>query len=508
MTSIVHLESTRQARKSSITVGGLAFLIATFVVTTASPIFGSSHREAPAILGSPQVDGTDFYMFRSYEPGREGFVTLIANYNPLQDPYGGPNYFPLDSNAVYDLHITNNGDVEEDLTFRFRFVQDTNPNSGGSPFISLPIGGIDVPIPLTAIGPAGTGIGVDNLNLQRRYTIEVLRGAVENPSSRGFAVNRRNGGNIFSSPMDNIGDKTFPNGYESYARLFVSDLGIPGCGDGRVFAGQRKESFAVNLGEVFDLVNLNPVGPPDGERSDTEDKNITSLILEVPTDCLTAESTVIGGWTTARLPRIRTLVDSPTFGSPTQQGGDLVQVSRLANPLVNEVAIGLPDKNLFNASHPRDDGANFLTYVTHPTLPTILQVLFGVQAPTNFPRNDLVAVFLTGIDGLNADGSVGEIMRLETAIDPTSRGEQDFLGVLGGDAAGYPNGRRPGDDTVDISLRAVMGVLCHVGLGVCDPDDAPDGLLPYTDGAAQNALQFDDRFPYLTTPIPGSPSVP
>ena len=480
--------------------------IAMAMLLVALPVGASSHREAPAILGSPQVDGTDFYMFRSYEPGREGFVTLIANYNPLQDPYGGPNYFPLDANAVYDIHITNNGDVEEDLTFRFRFVQGTNPNSGGSPFISLPIGGVDVPIPLVAVGPAGTGIGVRNLNLQRRFTLEVLRGNVDNPTERSFAVNRGNGGNIFSSPMDNFGNKTYPNGYENYARLFVRDIGIPGCGDGRVFAGQRKESFAVNLGEVFDLVNLNPIGAPDSERSDTEDKNITSLILEVPTDCLTGNSSMIGGWTTARLPRTRSLEESPTFDRPSEHTGDLVQVSRLANPLVNEVAIGLPDKNLFNASHPRDDGTNFLTYVTNPTLPTILQALFGVDAPTNFPRNDLVAVFLTGLPGLNDDGSVGEIMRLNTAIDPTPRDQQDFLGVAGGDAAGYPNGRRPGDDTVDISLRAMMGVLCHLGIGVCEADDAPAGLLPYNDGAAQNALQFDNRFPYLASPVPGSPN--
>ena len=178
-----------------------------------------------------------------------------------------------------------------------------------------------------------------------------------------------------------------------------------------------------------------------------------------------------------------------------------MQVSRLANPLVNEVAIGLPDKDLFNASHPKDD-AQFLKYVTNPTLPELLEILFfdaGVRAPNLFPRNDMVQVFLTGVPGLNADGSVGEMMRLNTLVAPVPRDQQNNLGVIGGDLAGYPNGRRPGDDTVDISLRAVMGVLLT-------PDVAPSGQLPFTDGALQNAAMFDDAFPYLTTPIAGSPN--
>ena len=150
----------------------------------------------------------------------------------------------------------------------------------------------------------------------------------------------------------------------------------------------------MNLGEIFDLVNTNPLGPPDGEQSDTADKNITSLILEVPTPCLTGSGgPVIGGWTTARLPSNRVLRDNPGFYQNDENFGALVQVSRLANPLVNEVVIGLPDKNLFNASHPNDD-VQFATYVTNPTLPALLEILFGVTAPTAFPRADLVQIFL------------------------------------------------------------------------------------------------------------------
>lgn len=454
----------------------------------------SSHREAPAILSSPQVDSTDFYMFRSYEPGRSGFVTLIANYNPLQDPYGGPNYFPLDSDAVYDLHVTNDGDAVEDLTFRFRFGQQSKN-------IALQIGDAGaeetVAVPLVNVGPIGPATGLSLSNENRFFTLEVIRGPVDTPSSAALVVNPRRGDGLFGLPLDHIGDKSFED-YESYARSYIHDVDIPDCGGARVFAGQRQESFAVNLGEVFDLVNLDPVGPPDAETSDTEDKNITSLILELPIDCLTDASTVIGGWTSASQPRHRTLIEDPTYDHRSIMSGAPVQVSRLANPLVNEVAIGIPDKNLFNASHPRSD-AQFLTYVTHPTLPELLEVLFGVTAPNAFPRADLVEIFLTGVTGLNQDGSVAELMRLNTAIEPTPRDAQDRLGVIGGDLAGYPNGRRPGDDAVDISLRAVMGVLL-------DATVAPSGQLPYTDGAIQNAQQFQNRFPYLQPPRPGSPN--
>ena len=407
-----------------------ASVVVAAVVAWKSPsAVASSHREAPGILSSPQVDGTDFYMFRSYEEGRDGFVTLIADYNPLQDPYGGPNYFPLDTNAAYDIHVTNNGDVEEDITFRFSFNQT-------SPFLTLPIDGQDIAVPLSNIAPFGVGFGT-MLNQNRIYTVELIRGDVTSPASRTLATNRGTGGDFFGMPFDNVGEKSIPNGYAAYAATFIHGIGIPGCEDGKVFAGQRKEPFAVNLGEIFDLVNLNPLGNPDAERSDTADKNITSLALEVPTDCLTGgEGDVIGGWTTARLPRNVFFFTDPTYDQPDQQSGDLVQVSRLANPLVNEVAIGLPDKNLFNASHPRDDGSNFLQYVTNPTLPAVVEALFGVPAPTNIPRNDLVKTFFTGFSGLNADGSVGEMIRLNTAIPPTPRNDQSRLGVAGGDNAG------------------------------------------------------------------------
>ena len=456
----------------------------------ALPILGSSHREAPFVTEHPKVDGTDFYMFRSYEEGRDGFVTLIANYIPLQDAYGGPNYFTMDPSARYRINIENDGDPEEDIVFEFRFFNILRNQA-------LPIGGADVDHPLRTIFPVPP---FTQANEVEGYTVTVIRDGGP-PES---AMNLRAGNNFFAKALDYFGEKTFSD-YEAYAAQRVVPIGIPGCDDGRVFVGQRKESFAVNLGEVFDLVNLNPVGDPDAKRSSTEDKNVTALALEVPIDCLSdGGSDTIGGWTTALLPRTRELNPDPTFSEPADESSDFVQVSRLGNPLVNELVIGLPDKNRFNASRPADDG-QFATYVTNPTLPFILEVLFPVQAPTNFPREDLLATFITGIDGLNNFG-LGDFQRLNTGISPMPRDLQDNLGVIGGDNAGFPNGRRPGDDVVDIALRVLMGRLCHLGLGLCDPPDAPSGLLDFTDQTYQGPDQFDDVFPYLTTPLPGSPN--
>lgn len=466
--------------------------VALATLLSASALMASSHREAPAIVQSPGVDATDFYMFRSYEPGRDGFVTIVANYNPLQDAYGGPNYYPLDSNAAYDIHITNDGDASEDLTFRVFYDRVERA-------ARLPVGNQNVAVPLVNIGRIGPGFGVANLSESRFSWLQVIRGPVDNPTSTTQVMNPRTGAGLFGVPMDNIGKKSFVN-YAQYANNYIHDVNIAGCGASRFFVGQRADSFAVNLGETFDLVNYNPVGPIDGEQSDTADKNVTSIILEIPISCLTGgnSSGIIAGWTSAKLPRTRTLVDTPSYLNTGNHNGDYVQVSRLANPLVNEVAIGLPDKDLFNSSHPQDD-AQFLSYVTNPTLPELLEILFGVRAPNAFPREDLVQVFLTGVPNANADGSVGEMMRLNTGVPVTPRASQNPLGFVAGDLAGYPNGRRPGDDTVDISLRAVMGVLLPA-------DVAPDGQLPYTDGAEQNALQFTNAFPYLNTPYPGSPN--
>ncbi len=487
----------------------LATLVAASCTATFSMVLNtataSSHREAPFITEHPKVDGTDFYMFRSYETDREDYVTLIANYSPLQDAYGGPNYFSMSTDALYEIHVDNSGDGIEDITFQFQFTNELGNGGAG-----LAINGVAVP--QKNISPVSTS-DTSGLNFKESYTLTMVNGD-RRSGSKTSTTHTSNSGTSFGKPYDNVGDKTFnPNtqSYADYANTFIHNVTLTACPsgsqDGRVFVGQRKESFAVNLGEVFDLVNTNPLGPVDGESNILDDKNITTFALEVPTACLTGGNSngIIGGWTTASLPQVRILDPTPTFKQPSVSGGAWTQVSRLGMPLVNEVVIGLPDKNRFNASEPKDDG-QFAAYVTNPTLPHILNVLFGVVAPTVADRPDLVATFLTGLTGVNANGSVAEMQRLNTTIAPTVKADQNNLGVAAGDNAGFPNGRRPGDDVVDVSLRVVMGVLCHLPLGLCTPEQAESGDLLYTDGAIQNAAQFDEVFPYLTTPISGSPN--
>jgi len=483
----------------------LTLTLASIVLTAQA----SSHREAPFITEHPKVDGTDFYMFRSYEHGRNGYVTLIANYSPLQDAYGGPNYFALSPDAVYEIHIDNNGDAQEDLGFQFRFSHSLSNDGKG---ITLPVNGKDIAVPLKNIAPVSTA-DTSGLNSFENYTLTMINGD-RRSGAKTEVSNTANGNSTFAKPYDNVGTKTFnpaTQSYADYAKTFIYDVHLSACPegaqDGRVFVGQRKESFAVNLGEIFDLVNTDPVGPVDGEVNIIDDKNITTFALELPIACLTNgnKTDTIGAWTTASLPQVRVLNPRPSFKRPAISGGAWTQVSRLSMPLVNEVVIGLPDKNRFNASEPKDD-PQFLDYVTNPTLPPILNVLFGVTPPTIEGRPDLVATFLTGLKGLNKNGAVGEMQRLNTTIAPTPSQDQNNLGVAAGDAAGFPNGRRPGDDVVDITLRVAMGALCHLPLGLCTKEDAPSGDLPYTDGTIQNAAQFDNSFPYLTTPVSGSPN--
>lgn len=455
---------------------------------------GSSHREAPFITQIPKVDGTDFYLFNSYETGRDAFVTLLANYIPLQDAYGGPNYFTMDDDALYEIHIDNNADAAEDITFQFRFTTEIRA-------VALSIDGENVPIPLKQAGPVGPTAADDaNLNVVESYTVDIVRGDRRTGTRESLTL-AADGSTSFVKPVDNIGNKTLAD-YAAYADDHIYDVSIPGCGDGRLFVGQRKEGFVVNLGEIFDLINTDPLGPPGAESNDLDDKNITTLALEVPVTCLAGpDSGIIGGWTTASVRQARVINPAPNTLGPAINGGAYAQVSRLGAPLVNEVVIGLPDKDRFNHSEPAEDG-QFAVYVTNPTLPALIELLFPTAvAPTLFPREDLVAGFLTGVDGLNQPPDVvaSEMLRLNTEIPAVPRGSQNRLGVLAADNAGFPNGRRPGDDVVDIALRVMMGVLL-------DPADAPAGQLAFTDGAFVDDGFFSATFPYLVTPLPGSPN--
>jgi hypothetical protein len=597
-----------------------ALLVA--LATAGVVVSASSHREAPGITKSPKVDGTDFYMFRSYEAGREGFVTLLANYIPLQDVYGGPNFFTLDENAIYEIHVDNDADSIEDVTFQFKA---TNTRKD----LTVPVGGKDIAVPLVNIGPIGPDRNAtDNLNVLETYTLNVIRGPRRTGSVSAVTIS---GGTdtTFQKPADRIGNKSIANNdasiYDQYANNHIYNVTIPGCSaaGARVFVGQRREGFVVSLADIFDLVNLNPLGPADGLRNSLAGKSVTTFALEVPISCLALDGKpIIGAWTTASLatgtggtpgggggnpgnpnvgpcpagtpsspkpaanfvpnmtcdgwvppdhplarqaavtsevsslavesstmsvtagafdpcpagtpaspspgpsfvptqncdgwvPADHPLARKDTSGTPGGGGGGgtttYTQVSRLGHPLVNEVVIGLKDKDKFNSSEPKND-TQFLDYVTNPTLPFLIQALFGVQAPPT-PRNDLVAVFLTGVAGLTqpANGVPSEMLRLNTSIAPVAPADQKPLGVLAGDTAGFPNGRRPGDDVVDIELRAAEGILL-----ASDPSTFPavtDGayisaITGYKpDGTIDNSMPlFRASFPYLVAPLSGSPS--
>lgn len=515
------------------------------LMAVAGAAIASSHREAPFITTTPKVDGTDFYMFRSYEGvatngtgGRSDFVTLIANYQPLQGPYGGPNYFSMDPNALYEIHVDNNGDAREDITFQFRFKSKLNS-------VALPIGNQTVEIPLIQAG-AVSAVNDPNLNLNETYSLTVVRGDRRRGTTQTVAAS-------LPKPVDYIGEKTLGNAaaYKAYADRHIQSVNIPGCNvPAKVFVGQRQEGFAVNLGRIFDLVNapvatlLNP-DAKDAEGANgnhyIQKQNVTSLALEVHISCLTAGGeTVIGGWTTASLRQARLLNGKPPSGHQTSEkaGGAWTQVSRLGNPLVNEVVIGLGDKDKFNASAPKDDG-QFLGYVTHPTLPALLGLVLAgnaaAVAPTNLPRTDLATTFLTGITGVNkpVNPTPSEMLRLNTAVPPVPFASQNRLGVAGNalntnpnkvnDNAGFPNGRRPKDDVVDIALVAVLGGLCVINgdnnaLGLnsvpgvpsltstCRASSVPLGASSANihDAVDQAVVPFQDAFPYLNTPNAGA----
>ncbi len=478
-------------------------------------VMASSHREAPFISTMPQLDASDFYMFSSYETGRAGFVTLLANYSPLQDAYSGPNFHALSDRAVYDIRIDNTGTGKANITFRFTFTNTYNK-------LAVPTGSsTPTTVPLINIG-AISSTDQSNLNLTQTYTVQLIKDG----GAGVLLQNYKGGSTTFTKPMDNIGSKSIPN-YETYASSYVSNIIIPGCPKlGKVFVGQRKDGFVADLGDIFDLVNLNPLGPRNSTSNALTDKNVTTLALEVPTTCLqdAAGDPVIGAWTTASVQNnwvlSQTGTQSDYYAPNNYAAASFTQVSRLGSPLVNELVIGLKDKDAFNSSGPSGD-SQFASYVTNPTLPVLLNALFSTAVPGT-PRNDLVSAFLTGLPGLNQPKNVvpSEELRLNVTTPVTAPAQQNDLGVLGGDLAGFPNGRRPYDDVVDIALRVVEGAICSTTYGTCGTQTSdPNNGAAFTDGAespgptaatenvtgTENAADtYLDHFPYLNTPVPGS----
>jgi hypothetical protein len=458
----------------------------------------SSHREAPEIAKDPVADSTDLYAFMS--PDRSGFVTLIANYIPLQEPAGGPNFYEFGDDVRYEIHVDNNGDARADITYRFTFeTKLTSPKSF-----------------LYNTGPIGS-LSDPNWNSKQFYTVTRIEGS--DPVVLGSHL---------ACPPCNVGPLSTPN--------YQANLGIPAIhtlsdGKSKVFAGQRAEAFYVDLGSIFDLGDLRPLQafqvfakakhPPLGNQpgvNATNDLNVHSIALQVPVgDLVVKGHPTIGVWTTASRRKVKL---SGGAGSPDTLSGPWQQVSRLGNPLINEVIIPLGQKDYWNRQPPLHD-KQFLSHYANPELANLLPVLYPGQfthlATLNTPppknRADLEAVLLTGVpSGLisgftNFTGAVqADMLRLNTSIPPTPFASLKPLGVAAGDLAGYPNGRRVPDDVVTIELEAIAGLLYPL----IDPTYKLDTVvknLQVSDGLTGSSINPVGRplnvFPYLGVPYDG-----
>ncbi len=458
----------------------------------------SSHREAPEISKDPVADSTDVYAFVS--PDDRDTVTLIANYIPLQNPAGGPNFYEFGDDVLYEIHIDNDGDGRADVTYRFCFTT-TLRDPDSFLYNTGPILSLDSP----------------NWNRVQTYTLTRVDG-----EGREELLGRH-----LSCPPCNIGPLSTPH-YERLAREAVHRFGR----DRRVFAGQRAEGFYVDLGSIFDLADLRPfqnlhnqygmsvfTQPAPGVNT-TKALNVHSLAIQVPITDLTRRGwhgrdvddprATIGVWTTAGRRRARII--EPGRGEE-HEAGPFVQVSRLGNPLFNEVLVPLGKKDRWNALPPSDD-KRFATYVAHPELSRLLPSLYPGVFPnldafnrSGRPRNDLLAILLTGIPtGVvpgfqNYTGSTeADMLRLNVAVPPARNPR--ILGLIGGDPAGFPNGRRVFDDVVTVELRALAGVT----LPLVDPGYVPDAAASkVTDGLTPADVKnpYLDHFPYLGVPYDG-----
>jgi Domain of unknown function (DUF4331) len=447
----------------------------------------SSHREAPLIADDPAVDNTDVYAFVS--PDATNTVTILANYIPFEDPAGGPNYYRFDPTALYEIHVDNDGDARDDVTYQFRFKTSvSNPNT-----FLYNTGRVE-------------SLSDPDLNVKQTYSVtRVVRGRDGDDDDDDDDDDDRQRGSVLVSdapvPPANIGPRSNPT--------YGATAGVVDLGAGRkVFAGPRDDPFFVDLGSIFDLGGLRPFNDlhviplavdPDGEDG-VLDYNTHTIAIQVPkTDLLEAPAAngTIGIYASASRREMRVL-----RGNGTVDGrGDWVQVSRLGNPLVNEVVIPVGKKDLWNFSSPRRD-SQFLDRYTTPELAGLVNFLYPAldNAPTT-GRSDLVAVLLTGVPGLNFTGNTkADLLRLNTAIAPD--GSESRLGALEGDLQGFPNGRRLGDDVTDIELRAVAcgyGPILQGLLGLCNL--SPNNLIG--DGVNANENAFLSTFPYVAPPNRG-----
>jgi Domain of unknown function (DUF4331) len=467
----------------------------------------SSHREAPEISKDPVADNADVYAFVS--PDRPDTVTLISNFVPLQAPPGGPNFFEFGDDVLYSIYIDNNGDGRPEISYLFRFsTRLRNRNTF-----------------LYNTGPV-TSLGSPNWNKRQFYSVTRVDGHDTTAYGTAHAAHHHHRpklharvlGSNLACPPCNVGPRSTPN-YPALGEAAVHTL----ANGVKVFAGQRTDGFYVDLGAIFDLADLRPfqhlhlIPSADAAGVDaTKTLNIHTIALQVPISHLTphgsvpknagSSSSVIGVWSAASRRKVR-MIDKAN--DERSQSGPWVQVSRLGNPLFNEVIVPLGRKDKWNTLYPAQDKA-FLKNVQHPEVAKLLPVLYPNVFPNlaglTKPRGDLVAILLTGLpNGVvpgfqNYTGKVpADQLRLNLAIPPTTSNPSRY-GLLGGDVAGFPNGRRVFDDVVSIELRAIAGATYALVDKTFKPDAAA-GLL--TEGLAPAANRYQATFPYLAPPLDG-----
>jgi len=472
-------------------LGTVAVTAGLLAGTATVPLAGaSSHREAPAISKDPSADNTDVYAFVS--PDKPDTVTLVADYIPFEEPAGGPNFYEFDPTVRYDIHVRNGPKRNDEIRYQFQFRTETrNPD--------------------TFLYNTGVIRSIDDPTWNRPQYYSVTR-VDEHGGSARLADNVR-------VPPVNVGVRSTPN-YEALAESAVTDIG----GNRTVFAGQRADPFYADTGAIFDLLGLRPFNgahklPPNGAAAGEDNFagfSVHSIVLRVPKSDLAGNhamptdpkdpNSVIGVYASASRRTVRII--EPGGGDETGRGdqddrGRFVQVSRLGEPLINEVIIPLGQKDRWNAQDPRND-QQFERYYLNPEPARLINALYNeppVMPIDTTGRTDLVAVLLTGVPGLNYTGPRKEdLLRLNMAIGPTAT--PDPLGVLAGDLAGFPNGRRLSDDVVDIELRAVgqgYGKVVNGLLGL--PDKSPNNLLG--DGVNRPDRPFLDHFPYVGVPVDG-----
>src|SRR5262245_2697664 len=472
------MQSAQNIRKAlglaALALAVAAAALAAALVGGASPdsARAASHREAPLISLDPEADITDFFMFRSYEPGQSDKTVLIMDTIPGEEPSSGPNYYVFDPSVLYAFNIDTNGDGKaEDIRFEFRFE---NELRGTTKAAGLFLPYVAVPGPITKLdGPGSEGLG-----LRQRYTVTMVKGDNRIKLASG----------LIAAPP-NVGPRTMPN-YADLASqaLYNLDGGV------RVFAGQRQDPFYIDLGAVFDTLNLRRFPLPletaaedanDGANAFVIDMlsgfNVHTIALEVPMTMLTGDTgtTTLGAYANTSRPRVSVRSGGNGDNGDSEGGGNWVQVQRLANPLVNETIIGTQDKDRWNALSP-DQEQRFEDYYLNPRLALALELVFGVPAAKS-NRTDLRDLLLKY---QSSDTRLSELLRLNLMVPPTPFANQKRMTVLADtpDPAGWPNGRRPKDDVTDIAIRVVGGpnyIAARAADGVNTDDAALSGSFPF-----------------------------